>query len=63
MGKTRRGKKKMAAPSGTKKITLDPYVLVLFVERVFAEPERKDDSDDAKRSVKKEGKRSEPNLN
>ncbi|KPJ49036.1 hypothetical protein AMJ40_06420 [candidate division TA06 bacterium DG_26] len=53
LGKTGRGKKKMTASTATRKITLDPYILVLFVEKVLAEPELKDDEGDEKESTKK----------
>ena len=63
LGSTRRGKKKMAASPTTRKITLDPYILVLFVEKVLAEPERKDGEADENESSGKEEWASPPNMN
>jgi hypothetical protein len=51
----------MIASSTTKKITLDPYILVLFVEKVLAEPECEGEKENE--SSKKEDEGSGSDLN
>jgi len=53
----------MAVSPKIKKITLDPYVLVLFVERVFAEPKRKGGKKDKNKNSRKKEQASSPSLN
>ncbi len=63
LGRTRGEGEKMAASPTTRKITLDPYILVLFVEKVLAEPERTDGGADEDESSTKEGWEGPPSMN